>query len=61
MAPSTRSSQAAAESVASSTLDLLMLTFNCAKNLINVAIFAKHLQTALGGDGSSGLPDVVVL
>lgn len=43
-----------------STLDLLMLTFNCAKNLINVAVFANHLQTALS-QNATGLPDLVVL
>jgi hypothetical protein len=46
--------------MAPSTLDLLMLTFNCAKNLINVSIFANHLQAALS-QNATGLPDLVVL
>lgn len=46
--------------MAPSTLDLLMLTFNCAKNLINVAVFANHLRAALG-QNATGLPDLVVL
>ncbi|KAI9163327.1 Polyphosphatidylinositol phosphatase INP52 [Paramyrothecium foliicola] len=46
-------------SMASSALDLLVLTFNCAKNLINVAVFANHLQAAFG-QNATGLPDVVV-
>ena len=37
-----------------------MLTFNCAKNLINVAVFASHLRTALQ-QNATGLPDLVVL
>lgn len=41
-------------------LDLFYLTFNCAKNLINVSVFAKHVQDSFG-KGASGLPDVVVL
>jgi len=47
--------------MAPSALDLLVLTLNCAKELINVGIFAKHLQTALLKEGGgSTLPDVVV-
>lgn len=45
--------------MAPSTLDLFMLTFNCAKNLINVAVFASHLRTALQ-QNATGLPDLVV-
>ncbi|RFU72825.1 phosphatidylinositol polyphosphate phosphatase [Trichoderma arundinaceum] len=45
---------------APSTLDLLVLTFNCAAKLINVPIFAGHLQSALGRDAAE-LPEVVVL
>ncbi|CAM1502247.1 Fc.00g042310.m01.CDS01 [Cosmosporella sp. VM-42] len=41
-------------------LDLLVLTFNCAKNLVNVAVFAQHLQTAFAKN-ATGLPDLVVL
>lgn len=44
----------------SSTLDLLVLTFNCAKEIINVGIFAKHLQAAMEERGG-GMPDLVVL
>jgi hypothetical protein len=55
------------------SLDLFVLTFNCAKNIIDVDVFARHLQNALQqhgqrreGDGSrvgdpAGLPDLVVL
>ena len=42
------------------TLDLLVLTFNCAKNLINVPVFAGHLQDAFWGHGGA-LPELVVL
>lgn len=41
-------------------LDVLVLTFNCAKNLISPAIFASHLQSAFG-QNATGLPDLVVL
>ena len=51
-----------------STMDLLVLTFNCAKNTISVPVFASHLRTALashGGDGAgepqAELPEIVVL
>lgn len=46
--------------MAPSTLDLLFLTFNCAKNLINVPIFASHLEAAISQNASS-LPDLVAL
>ncbi|KEY68748.1 hypothetical protein S7711_00619 [Stachybotrys chartarum IBT 7711] len=46
--------------MAPSALDLLVLTFNCAKNFINAAIFANHLQAAFG-QNATGLPDIVVL
>lgn len=46
--------------MAPSTLDLFMLTFNCAKNLINVAVFASHLHAAFK-QNATGLPDLVVL
>lgn len=49
------------------SLDLFVLTFNCAKNIIDVDVFARHLQNALlqhgqttQGDGSVQLPDLVV-
>ncbi|TPX10664.1 uncharacterized protein E0L32_008398 [Thyridium curvatum] len=41
-----------------STLDLFILTFNCAKTLINVPVFASHLQDALTRN-ATGLPDLV--
>ncbi|KAI5464552.1 inositol 5-phosphatase [Mariannaea sp. PMI_226] len=47
-------------SPSSSSLDLLVLTFNCAKTLINTPVFAAHLQTALS-QNASGLPDLVVI
>lgn len=55
------------------SLDLFVLTFNCAKNIIDVDVFARHLQGGLQqhgqrreGDGSRSegpvqLPDLVVL
>lgn len=48
-----------------STIDLFILTFNCAKNLINVAVWAAHLNAALSAQGAgkvngNGLPDLVV-
>ncbi|KAJ4419998.1 hypothetical protein N0V85_000749 [Neurospora sp. IMI 360204] len=49
-----------------STIDLFILTFNCAKNLINVAVWAAHLKAALSAQGAAGkgngnaLPDLVV-
>lgn len=48
------------ETMKAPALDLLVLTFNCAKELINVPVFAGHLQTAFGQNASS-LPDLVVL
>lgn len=51
-----------ADEMAPSALDLLFLTFNCAKNFINVAVFASHLQGALSqGVAGGALPDLVVL
>ena len=49
-----------ADSMAPSTLDLLVLTFNCAKSFINTSVFAHHLHTVLTTN-ATGLPDVVVL
>ncbi|OTA02955.1 phosphatidylinositol polyphosphate phosphatase [Trichoderma parareesei] len=43
-----------------STLDLLVLTFNCAAKLVNVPEFARHLRTALEREAAD-LPEVVVL
>ncbi|KAK3310839.1 Endonuclease/exonuclease/phosphatase [Chaetomium strumarium] len=45
--------------MAPSTLDLFILTFNCAKNLIEASVFASHLHGALLQNGT-GLPDLVV-
>lgn len=56
----TMSSTDEANDMAPSTLDLLFITFNCAKNFINPAIFAPHLHGALT-QNSTGLPDLVVL
>jgi len=44
----------------SAVLDVLILTFNCAKNLIEVPVFAAHLKRALT-QNATGLPDVVVM
>jgi hypothetical protein len=52
--------QPSMDTMAPSTLDLFVLTFNCAKNLINVAVFANHLQTAFK-QNATGLPELVVL
>ncbi|KAK2590232.1 hypothetical protein QQS21_012094 [Conoideocrella luteorostrata] len=46
--------------MAPSTVDLLVLTFNCAKNLVNVGVFANHVHTAFTNN-AAGLPDIVVL
>jgi hypothetical protein len=50
----------ATEEMAPSTLDLLFLTFNCAKNLIDVPVFSSHLQEAFT-QNATGLPDLVAL
>ncbi|KAF4822163.1 Inositol-1,4,5-trisphosphate 5-phosphatase 1 [Colletotrichum siamense] len=52
-------STSTAVKMAPSTLDLFMLTFNAAKNFINVAVFASHLHTAFQQNGTA-LPDLVV-
>ncbi|KAF4331740.1 phosphatidylinositol phosphate phosphatase [Fusarium beomiforme] len=41
-------------------VDLLYLTFNCAKNLLDIPVFSTHLQTAFR-QNATGLPEVVVL
>ena len=41
-------------------MDLLVVTFNAAKNLIDVPVFAAHLGDALAA-GDGGLPDIVAL
>ncbi|KAG5927481.1 hypothetical protein E4U42_002190 [Claviceps africana] len=43
-----------------STVDLLVLTFNCAKAFVHVGVFANHMQSAFA-ENATGLPDVVVL
>ncbi|KAM0326157.1 hypothetical protein ACHAQA_006751 [Verticillium albo-atrum] len=45
--------------MAPSTLDLFVLTFNCAKKLINAAVFSSHLQAAFKQNATT-LPEVVV-
>jgi len=51
--------------MAPSPLDLFLLTFNCAKNLINVGVFSSHLYGALSQQNATtvgaGLPDLVAL
>lgn len=45
------------------TLDLFLLTYNCAKVPINVPDFAIHLQRAIADNAAAAtiLPDLVVL
>ncbi|KAK0628580.1 Endonuclease/exonuclease/phosphatase [Bombardia bombarda] len=60
MGPRTNSPESTTTStMMPSTLDLFILTFNCAKNLIDPAVFAPHLQAALSENATS-LPDLVV-
>jgi hypothetical protein len=70
MNPSNTTSTTHADTMAPSTLDLFILTFNCAKNLINPPVFASHLYGALSQQGNetgtgtgtgAGLPGLVVL
>ena len=43
-------------------VDVFFLTFNCAKNLLNVPVFATHLLSALSQRSAAAeLPDVVAL
>ncbi|KAK4175670.1 Endonuclease/exonuclease/phosphatase [Triangularia setosa] len=42
-------------------VELLVLTFNCAKNVIDVPVFGAHLRGALAQDGRRPLPDLVVM
>lgn len=45
-----------------SAVDVFFLTFNCAKNLVNVPVFATHLASALRErPADAGLPDLVAL
>ncbi|KAK0390842.1 hypothetical protein NLU13_0345 [Sarocladium strictum] len=46
--------------MASSALDLLVLTFNCAKKIIDVPVFADHMHNAFK-DNATGLPDLIAL
>ncbi|KAL1836093.1 hypothetical protein VTJ49DRAFT_5577 [Mycothermus thermophilus] len=67
-APTTTSKAAATTPTADmaplSTLDVFILTFNCAKSLVNPTVFAAHLHGALAGQNGNGssiaLPDLVV-
>ena len=43
----------------STAVDVFFLTFNCAKNFIDVPVFATHLHTAF--KQRAELPDLVVL
>ncbi|RBR06533.1 uncharacterized protein FIESC28_11011 [Fusarium coffeatum] len=45
---------------AAPSVDLLCLTFNCAKNLLDIPVFSTHLQTAFR-QNATDLPQVVVL
>ncbi|TWU74381.1 hypothetical protein ED733_001832 [Metarhizium rileyi] len=45
--------------MAPSTLGLLIITFNCAKRLVNVDVFANHVHTALTNNATTP-PDIVV-
>ncbi|KAK1833109.1 Endonuclease/exonuclease/phosphatase [Podospora conica] len=62
---STSTVTATSAAMAPSPLDLFLLTFNCAKNLINVGVFASHLYGALSqnatGTAGAALPDLVAL
>lgn len=51
----------AANSTMTPTLDLLVLTFNCAKTVIDATVFAAHLRAALTPKAGGKLPDLVVL
>lgn len=43
-----------------SAIDLLFLTFNCAKSIIDTSVFGHHLQDVLG-QNATALPELVVL
>lgn len=58
--PPATATTTATSKMAPSTLDLFILTFNCAKNFINVPVFASHLRHALSQNATQ-LPDLVVL
>ncbi len=42
------------------TVDLFILTFNAAKHLINVPVFANHLSNAFSNNATN-LPELVVM
>ena len=46
--------------MAASTMDVMYLTFNCEKTLVDVPVFADHLLGAFS-DGASSLPEILVL
>lgn len=46
--------------MAPSTVDLLFVTFNCAKNLVDPNVFGHHLHTTFR-ENADTLPDLVVL
>jgi len=52
-------SSSASTMTPSTAVDVFFLTFNCAKNFIDVPVFATHLHTAL--KQRAELPDLVVL
>lgn len=43
-----------------STIDLLFITFNCAKSIIDTSVFSNHLQDVLR-QNPTALPELVVL
>lgn len=59
-ASNTRVDEHRATTMARRKLDLLVLTFNAAKTMIDSHVFAHHLQTALTANATS-LPEMVVL
>jgi hypothetical protein len=56
-----RNTSTDAAAMAPSTLNLFILTFNCAKSFINPPVFAAHLHGALTEQNTAELPDLVVL
>lgn len=45
-----------------SAVDVFFVTFNCAKNILDVPVFATHLASALRDrPADAGLPDLVAL
>lgn len=59
---SSSSSPSSAPEAAMVAVDVFFLTFNCAKNLVDVPVLATHLLPALTErSAGAGLPDVVAL